>query len=75
MEIIKEGKLTVLKADEGYKLKNKNDNYIPKKINEDGSVTEEYIPYYFEKAYIPHYMSLEKISELYEEIKECDMEG
>lgn len=70
MEIIKEGNLTLLKASEGHKLKGINDNYIPKSIDENGNVTEEYIPYYFDKAYIPSNMTLETLSTLYEEVEE-----
>ena len=70
MEIVKEGNLTLLKASEGYKLKGINDNYIPKRIDEEGNITEEYIPYSFDKAYIPSNMTLETLSTLYEEVEE-----
>lgn len=69
MRIIEEEKLNVLIPDNGYILKQKDDNYIPRSENEDGSVIEEYIPYYFDKAYVPKNMPLETLEEMYEEVK------
>lgn len=74
MEIIKQGNLTLLKAKEGYKLREIKDNYIPKSIDEEENVIEEYIPYYFDKAYVPNNMTLEKLEEMYEEV-EAEKDG
>lgn len=72
MEIIKKGNLYILQADEGYKLKSKEDVYTPKTIGENGEVIEAHIPYYFEKAYIPKNMTLEQVQNIYDEIIESE---
>lgn len=67
MTIIKEGNVNKLIADEGYLLKEKNDNYIAKHFDENGEVIEEYLPYSFSGAYVPETFTLEMAQELYEE--------
>lgn len=69
MELIKENNITTLKPNEGYVLKRKDDNYIPKSTDEEGNIVEEYVPYYFETAYVPNNMSIGKLKEIYEEVK------
>lgn len=68
MEIINTGKIAILKSLDGYMLKNKQDNYIPKSIDEEGNEIQEHIPYYFDKAYVPKSMTLDQAKEMYEEI-------
>ncbi len=69
MTLEKNEKLTILRASDGYNLKSKLDIYKPSYIDEEGNKIEEHIPYYFEMAYVPDSMTLDKAKELYEEVK------
>lgn len=73
MKIIEENNLNILLATEGYLLKAKDDVYKEAYEDEFGNQMREHIPYYFEKAFIPKTMTLEKAKEMYEEIKESDV--
>ena len=68
MKIIEENNLKVLIAEEGYLLKAKDDVYKESFVDEYGNQIREHIPYFFEKAYIPKNINLEKAKEIYEEI-------
>ena len=73
MKIIEENNLRVLVSKEGYLLKAKEDVYQESYEDENGNTIREHIPYYFERAYIPESITLEKAKEMYEEIKESDV--
>lgn len=73
MKIIEENNLKVLISKEGYLLKSREDVYKETYEDEFGNQIREHIPYFFEKAYIPESMTIEKAKEMYEEIKESDV--
>lgn len=75
MKIINENNLKVLIADENKHLRDKEDVYAPKLIDENGNEVEEHFPYYFIKAYIPPTMTIEEAMEQYieEEITESEL--
>lgn len=72
MKIIKEGKLNKLIADLNYLLKEKDDNYKPAYIDEEGNKVEEYFPCVFEYAYLPDSITLEIAKTMYDELIASD---
>lgn len=74
MKIIEENNLKVLVTTDGYLLKSKDDVYKEAYEDKFGNQIREHIPYFFEKAYIPKNMTLEKAKEIYEEIKREEVE-
>ena len=71
MEIITRTKPRLLIADEGKMLKDKNDNYIPERKDEDGNVIqEEHLPYLTGLIFLGEQITtLEEAQELYEEVQ------
>lgn len=74
MTITEENNLRILIAEKGYLLKSKDDVYKEQYIDEFGNLMREHIPYYFEKAYVPESMTIEKVKEIYEEVKREEVE-
>lgn len=57
-------------AEDGYLLKDKNDNYIPEYIDEFGNVIPEHYPYLTDVIYLGKQITtLEEAKELYEEVE------
>lgn len=79
MRIEKTDKFNILFADDGKQIRAINDVYKKPYIDENGFENEEYVPNYFEKAYVPltitednmneHYIEEEKGSLLTNELK------
>lgn len=67
MRIEKTEKFNVLYADEGKQIRAINDVYKKAYIDENGFENEEYIPNYFEMAYVPFTINEDNMNEHYVE--------
>lgn len=67
MRIEKTDKFNILYADEGKRIRAINDVYKKAYIDENGNEVEEYIPNYFEKAYVPFAINEDNMNEHYVE--------
>lgn len=67
MTIEKKDKFNVIYADKGKHIRVIDDIYKQAYIDENGSKVEEYIPNYFEKAYVPKRVTEENVNDLYVE--------
>lgn len=72
MQYVGHSKPKLLIADEGKKIRNINDLYIPAEYDEEGNlIKEEHLPYYSTIIFLAEQIdSLEKCQELYVEEKE-----
>ena len=72
MQYIGHSKPKLLIADEGKKIRNINDLYIPAEYDEEGNlIKEEHLPYYSTIIFLAEQIdSLEKCQELYVEEEE-----
>ena len=72
MQYIGHSKPKLLIADEGKKIRNINDLYIPAEYDEEGNlIKEEHLPYYSTIIFLAEQIdSLEKCQELYIEEEE-----
>lgn len=69
MRIEKTDKFNILYADEGKQIRAINDVYKKAYIDENGFENEEYVPNYFEKAYVPFTINEDNMNEHYVEEK------
>lgn len=60
-------------ADEGKKLRDKNDEYKEAYIDEEGNEIPEHIPHYSDVIFIPGTLTEEEVKELYIEEKVEDI--
>lgn len=67
MRLIKEEKMNKLVADEGKHIRDINDIYTPVGVDKEGNEIPEHIPYYTTTIYLPTFIDLEKITEMYVE--------
>ena len=72
MQYVGHSKPKLLIADEGKKIRNINDLYIPAEYDEEGNlIKEEHLPYYSTIIFLAEQIdSLEKCKELYVEEEE-----
>ena len=72
MQVILHTNPAMVIADEGKKLRDKNDVYKESYTDEDGNEIAEHIPYYTDVVFIPNSLTKEEVKELYveEEVKE-----
>lgn len=72
MQYVGHSKPKLLIADEGKKIRNINDLYIPAEYDEEGNlIKEEHLPYYSTIIFLAEQIdSLEKCQELYVEEEE-----
>lgn len=54
-------------AERGKKIRDKNDVYVEERIDENGNVIPEHIPYYTTTIFVPDSFTEEKMKELYVE--------
>lgn len=57
----------MLVANEGKKLRDKNDVYVEKHIDEEGNIIEEHIPYLTTTIFLPDNITEEQAKEMYVE--------
>lgn len=67
MQLIIHTKPKMIISKEGYHIRDKNDVYIEKHIDENGEVIETYEPYYATVIFVPENFTEEMMNELYVE--------
>lgn len=74
MQIILRTTPAMVIADEGKKLRDKNDEYKEAYTDEEGNKIEEHLPHYTDVVFIPNSLTEEQVKELYveEEIEEVE---
>ena len=74
MQIILHTTPAMVIADEGKKLRDKNDEYKEAYVDEEGNEIEEHLPHYTDVVFIPSSLTEEQVKELYveEEIEEVE---
>lgn len=70
MQLFDYTKPKMIVADKGKKIKAKNDNYEAERVDEEGNVIPEHIPYYSTTIFVPDDFTEEKMNELYEEVED-----
>lgn len=74
MKIIEENNWKILVSEEGYLLRQRDDEYKEGYIDGFGNQIREHVPYYFEKAYLPKNITIEDVKNIYEEIEKKEVE-
>lgn len=54
-------------AERGKKIRDKNDVYVEERIDENGNIIPEHIPYYATTIFVPDSFTEEQMKELYVE--------
>lgn len=74
MQIILRTTPAMVIADEGKKLRDKNDVYKEAYTDEEGNEIAEHLPYYTDVVFIPNSLTEEQVKELYveEEVEEVE---
>lgn len=67
MKLINYTNPALIIADEGKRIRSKNDEYKEEYIDENGNKIEEHFPYYSTLVFVPNDFTEEKMNELYVE--------
>ena len=67
MKLIEHTKPKIIIADEGKKIKSKDDFYVKENVDEFGNLVLEHVPYYTTLIFVPDDFTEDKMHELYEE--------